>query len=719
MSLETTEPIVLQTSTIETSTRTEESSTPQPLLFQYVQSHLVNRWVRQLDTETSENLQKSIASSNDDVNLNHNQTQRPVYNGHYVLVKPKGLPNPKLIIHSQQVAEFLGLTSYIINDQDDFVQFVTGNQIVEETWATPYALSIMGTRYTNNCPYGTGDGYGDGRAISIAEMQVEANYWELQLKGAGTTPFCRGADGRAVLRSSIREFLASEANHHLGVPTTRALSLVVSETLQIRRPWYDTETSSSLSSSIFDSIPTSIDDPRLAHYPKEQRQIILNSVRRRQKQDPNILIAEPAAITCRVAPSFLRIGHIDLFARRAIQQASIMNNNKNNNKSLYNTESLQWKEYEKIIWHACLREYKQVAYDPYIANQDIASAARVLLQESAKTIANMVAQWIRVGFSQGNFNADNNLVSGITMDYGPFGYVEEYDPLFAKWTGSGNHFGFMNQMSAGFTNYNVLVESVVPVIIARQQRPQTTTTPDATTTTVSDVETVAQEFLEPAAQIFNEALDRVFRIKLGFDETNERADPLWERLELLMRASRVDYTLFFRELTYFVQSVLHDPDRFWDATIPSSKQDAEQWFTQLMLGNDHQQHGKSSPFYEVPKGTQREEWIEWMSQWRTALAEAAAATTTTTTNTNRMEYRHMVYERMRNANPKYIIREWMLVRAYRDATDRSDYSELHNLMELIQNPYDEGTATHIERYYRRAPEEALTTGGTAFMSCSS
>jgi uncharacterized protein YdiU (UPF0061 family) len=108
-----------------------------------------------------------------------------------------------------------------------------------------------------------------------------------------------------------------------------------------------------------------------------------------------------------------------------------------------------------------------------------------------------------------------------------------------------------------------------------------------------------------------------------------------------------------------------------------------------------------------------------MSQWRTALAEAAAATTTTTTNTNRMEYRHMVYERMRNANPKYIIREWMLVRAYRDATDRSDYSELHNLMELIQNPYDEGTATHIERYYRRAPEEALTTGGTAFMSCSS
>ena len=111
-----------------------------------------------------------------------------------------------------------------------------------ETWATPYALSIMGKRYTNNCPYGTGDGYGDGRAISVGEILVPhstskdddgdadgegyphtASRYGLQLKGAGQTPFCRGADGRAVLRSSIREFLASEAMHHLGISTTIAL----------------------------------------------------------------------------------------------------------------------------------------------------------------------------------------------------------------------------------------------------------------------------------------------------------------------------------------------------------------------------------------------------------------------------------------------------------------------------------------------------------------
>ena len=90
----------------------------------------------------------------------------------------------------------------------------------------------MGTRYTNNCPYGTGNGYGDGRAISIGEMHG----YELQLKGAGTTPFHRGADGRAVLRSSIREFLASEAMHYLGVSTTRALSLVVSRDETVMRP---------------------------------------------------------------------------------------------------------------------------------------------------------------------------------------------------------------------------------------------------------------------------------------------------------------------------------------------------------------------------------------------------------------------------------------------------------------------------------------------------
>jgi hypothetical protein len=272
---------------------------------------LDNSWPRDLSPETSENAEKSRKSerlkSSDD-----NRSKRPVFNGHYVLVKPTGLRNPKQILVSDDVAyNLLKLTPEQV-ESNDFLQFVSGNLVLNdgaaETWATPYALSIMGTRYTNNCPYQTGNGYGDGRAISIAEF----NGHELQLKGAGKTPFARGADGRAVLRSSIREFLASEAMHYLGIETTRALSLVQSEKGDtVNRPWY--------SEDAVLQIPD-LDDPRLAQYPEEERRQIIQQLRATRKSDPNMMITEPCAITCRVARSFVRIGHIDLFARRVIAQ---------------------------------------------------------------------------------------------------------------------------------------------------------------------------------------------------------------------------------------------------------------------------------------------------------------------------------------------------------------------------------------------------------------
>jgi uncharacterized protein YdiU (UPF0061 family) len=335
-------------------------------------------------------------------------------------------PAPRLIMCSEDVAcRLLELTKDQVAS-DDFLQFVSGNLVLQETWATPYALSIMGERYTNNCPFGTGDGYGDGRAISIGEVHGQ----EMQLKGAGKTPFHRGADGRAVLRSSIREFLASEAMHWLGVPTTRALSLVVSETETVQRPWYS-------ESSVL-RIPE-MDDPRLAQFPPEQRRAMLRSMRL-QKADPNVLISESCAITCRVAASFMRIGHLDLFSRRAtsvIADSKMGADANSKNTPQFDTSSNQWKELEEMIWHACYREYRAEAYEPFFTRKDIASAANVLLEKSADKIAAMIGHWIRVGFTQGNFNADNCLIGGVTMDYGPFGWIEEYSPVFAKWTGSG------------------------------------------------------------------------------------------------------------------------------------------------------------------------------------------------------------------------------------------------------------------------------------------
>ena len=386
--------------------------TPRLTFRDSVQQRIVNSWIQQLDTETTDNYQKSLLESRLSVQDNKNQTKRQVFNGHYVLVAPTPLPNPRLLLYSTDVAEQLGFSSEQIHEtssssssssssnDNDFVRFVSGHSLDFPTpgWATPYALSIMGTRYTNNCPYGTGNAYGDGRAVSIAEIHTVTDdgvAYELQLKGGGTTPFHRGADGRAVLRSSIREFLASEAMHYLNVPTTRALSLVVSTTATIQRPWYkdqvDNTATFPTTTRATARIPK-MDDPRLAEYTIEQRKQIINQIRRQNKEDPDILITEPCAITCRVSPSFVRIGHLDLFARRATK-ASLKT-------ASYNTESLAWIELEKMIWHACYREYRAEAYTPYIEQKDIAAAATVFLEQSAQKLAHMVAQWIRVGFAQ-------------------------------------------------------------------------------------------------------------------------------------------------------------------------------------------------------------------------------------------------------------------------------------------------------------------------------
>jgi uncharacterized protein YdiU (UPF0061 family) len=335
-----------------------------------------------------------------------NRNKRRVFNGHYVLVQPTGLPNPRMVTYSKDVAKNVLKMTKTQVESDDFLQFVSGNLTLQEAWATPYALAIMGERYTNNCPFGTGDGYGDGRAIVIGELHGH----ELQLKGAGKTPFHRGADGRAVLRSSVREFLASEAMHWLGVGTTRALSLVVSETETVQRPWYS-------DNSIL-KIPD-MEDPRLDRFPPEQRRAMIRTMRN-QKADPNILISEPCAITTRVAPSFIRVGHLDLFARRAtsvLQQTQHDNDNDDGDskpaaagakdedsaskKPQYDTSTLQWKELEDLFWHACYREFRQQAYDPFFDKKDIAGAAQVFLKQAADKISSMIGHWIRVGFTQG------------------------------------------------------------------------------------------------------------------------------------------------------------------------------------------------------------------------------------------------------------------------------------------------------------------------------
>ncbi len=235
---------------------------------------------------------------------------RQVFSGHYVPVNPTPIKDPQYIAHSKNFFSELGFADSLAQSED-FVRMFSGDtsQLPEplrkQGWATGYALSIYGTEYYEQCPFKTGNGYGDGRAVSIFEAVINGQRWEMQLKGGGKTPYCRGADGRAVLRSSIREFLAQEHMHALGVPTSRSLSLYTSKTEKVKRPWF---TQGSYS------------------------------------RDPEVMIEEDVAITTRVAPSFLRVGQLELFGRRARK--------KEHPKAM--------EELEKIVLHVIDREYSEV-----------------------------------------------------------------------------------------------------------------------------------------------------------------------------------------------------------------------------------------------------------------------------------------------------------------------------------------------------------------------
>lgn len=698
----------LNMSTKNPSTSTSNSNHPLASL----NDQFDHSWVSQLNTETDANRLKSKKKSPQDDGVSNN-VKRPVYNGHWVGVKPDPLINPRLIIHSPEMANELGLSEDTIIS-NAFVKFFSGDVLGAfddhgeaedaknnvKTWATPYALSIMGKRYTSNCPFGDGTGYGDGRAISIGEISVPrtshpyaAPRYELQLKGAGPTPFCRGADGRAVLRSSIREFLASEAMHHLGIQTTRALSLIVSENGNTsQRPWYSDNNKK--------NIPD-INDPRLSKYSMEQRKQLIAQLNAQSKNDPDIQIEEPNAITCRVAPSFLRIGHLDLFARRATK--NVLGDGKPD-KSTH-----EFKELEDLVWHACFREFPTTCYEPYRETDDILSASKALLDHSMDGIATMVAGWVKVGFAQGNFNADNCLVAGRTMDYGPFGFMDEYHPLFAKWTGSGEHFGFMNQPQAGFANFAMLVSSIMPII-------------EAYSVSIEDAKNYQDEIMEKGQQMFGDRLMEGLRSKMGFHPKDQSGDDCWEELEALLRENKTDWTVFWRQLMEVVKEYpVH-------GGTPKSTMYGDMF--DLLHGNDEVKEG-SSPFYGPLDDDARNKMIVWIQKWREVLVE----TYKEIGPSRRLSEDDAEFvepcERMRLASPKFVLREWMLVEAYSKASPSSirsplfpvliksedaDESGVHELLELIKNPYDEGTDEQDEKYYRRAPEAALRAGGTAFMS---
>ncbi|MCA9516109.1 MAG: YdiU family protein, partial [Myxococcales bacterium] len=425
---------------------------------------------------------------------------------------------------------------------------------------------------------------GDGRAITLGELEAPGGAsYELQLKGAGPTPYSRTADGRAVLRSSIRELLQSEAMHHLGVPTTRALSLIGTGEPVLRDMFYD---------------------GRARH--------------------------EPGAVVCRVAPSFLRFGNFEILAAR--QDLDLL---------------------ERLVDHTVTRLFPELGPP----GRD---ATLALLAEIARRTAVMVAHWMRVGFVHGVMNTDNMSVLGLTIDYGPYGFLDVYDPDWTPNTtdAGGRRYRFANQPQIALWNLVRFANALYPLI--GEAAP-------------------LEEALSAYASTFAVTHEAMMADKLGlvaFDPDRDVA--LAQDLDRLLRRVETDMTIFHRQLA----AVPTAPDAA-DAALLAPLADA---------------------FYETSRPADHDEaLLDWLRRWGARVradgrpdAERVAA--------------------MNRANPRFVLRNYLAQEAI-DLAEAGDPSRILELLDLMRRPYDEQPGR--ERFAARRPEWARHKAGCSALSCSS
>lgn len=496
--------------------------------------------------------------------------RREVRGALWSAIEPTPVAAPTLLAHSREVASLLGLDAADVASPA-FAQVFGGNALLQGM--QPYAGNYGGHQFGNWAGQ-----LGDGRAITLGEaVNAAGERWELQLKGAGPTPYSRTADGRAVLRSSIREFLCSEAMHHLGVPTTRALSLVGTGEQVVRDMFYD-------------------GDPK----------------------------PEPGAVVCRVAPSFLRFGHYQLPASRG------------------ETDLLR-----ALVEFTLRRDF------PHLSGAGEALYAAWFAEVCERT-AGMVAHWMRVGFVHGVMNTDNMSVLGLTIDYGPYGWIDDYDP---DWTPNttdahGRRYRFGWQPRVAGWNLSRLAQALSPLF---------------------DGVEALQDGLQRYAEAYGQAdRDRVAR-KLGLAECRDDDVERMRALERLLQDGEIDMTLFFRGL---MDADLADASlsAFGDAFYDPAKRDAI-----------------ATPLRD------------WLAAYERRLGDDALDTAARR-------------ERMRLANPRYVLRNYLAQQAI-DAAEAGDLSAVHELLEVMRRPYDDQPGR--ERFAQRRPEWARERAGCSMLSCSS
>jgi serine/tyrosine/threonine adenylyltransferase len=446
---------------------------------------------------------------------------REVRNALYSAVSPTPVSQPRLIAYSEEVASLLGFSEDDVRSAR-FADVFAGNALLDGMH--PYAANYGGHQFGHWAGQ-----LGDGRAISLGEVIGGAGQrWELQLKGAGPTPYSRSADGRAVLRSSVREFLCSEAMHHLGVPTTRALSLVATGEDVVRDMFYDGRPA-----------------------------------------------PEPGAVVCRVAPSFIRFGNFELPSSRG------------------ETEVLG-----KLVDFTIRRDFPELRGEGETLRAD-------WFAEVCRRTALMIAHWMRVGFVHGVMNTDNMSILGLTIDYGPYGWIDNFDPDWTPNTTDRQHrrYRFGQQPQVAHWNLACLAQALAPVF--------------------GSVEPL-QQGLQGYVDAYTNAERANIAAKLGLLECRDEDVAMMQSLYEWMTASEVDMTLFFRTLSDLGPAA---PEPFGDAFYDEAKREQGS----IDLG-------------------------DWLARYRQRLASDAQSA----------EQRR---ERMRLSNPKYVLRNWLAQQAIDKAHD--------------------------------------------------
>ena len=470
----------------------------------------------------------------------------------YTRLPPVALSAPYLVGYSPAAARLIGLDrAQAIRPV--FAEVFAGNRVLPGT--DPLAAVYSGHQFGVYVPQ-----LGDGRALLLGgTFGTDGQVWELQLKGSGKTPYSRMGDGRAVLRSSIREFLCSEAMHGLGIPTTRALAVVGSDAPVLRET------------------------------------------------------VESAAVVTRMSPSFVRFGSFEFFYwRRQHDDLRLLANHVIDS-----------------FYPACRDEPQ-----PYLA----------LLAEVARRTARLLAQWQGVGFCHGVMNTDNMSILGLTIDYGPFGFIDGFDAgHICNHSDQQGRYAYRMQPQIAHWNLYCLGQALMPLI-------------EDTEATQTVLETYQDEFAQ--------AMDRIFHAKLGLATADAADDALIERLIELLHANRTDWTIFWRRLS----------------RLPVNSSDV----------------GDDAPVRDL--FADRVAADHWIADYRARLRRESSGDADRAARMNRVNPKYV----LRN-----YLAEIAIGKARGGGDENAgarDFSEVERLLRVLQHPYDE--QPEFEAYAGRPPDWA-------------